>query len=356
MNSDAHFSKHVTLSAKGIAIWLMLFHHLFYDAPAFTDRYAVSSFPLSWPLLNSLSYYAKLCVSIFVFLTGYGMAVRLSGMDRKQRETYTLSRFLKLESSVVFIYLFSILTALFQPSRIGMYFEKGRLKGFLLMIIDGLGLAQLFDSPKFNNSWWYISFAIFLIFLMPVALKLYEHFGVCTVMLAAMITTFGLDASRAFTLYLFSLFLGIYTARSRLITDIRNYCSSGLRTLCCLFLFLALFVVFSCIRIRWGFYLWTNGLASMFLVLALFTLIDLMKIRLRLLEIYGRYSIIIYMTHTLIYHHYFTEFIYAPKNWFFILLLLGAVSLALALVLTLIRRLVKWDSIPLWHLANPQRQ
>ncbi len=95
-----------------------------------------------------------------------------------------------------------------------------------------------------------------------------------------------------------------------------------------------------------------NGLVSLFLVLMLFVLIDVLGVRLRLMELFGRYSLIIYMTHTLIYHHYFTGLVYAPKNWFLILMLLAALSLALAVVLTLLRKLIRWDRIPLWHLTD----
>ena len=352
MREQDHFSNKVTLSAKGIAIILMLFHHLFYDAPGFVDQYSVSSFPLSWQTLNSLSFYAKICVSVFVFLTGYGMSIRMNGLDLKQRERYAVSRFLKLESSIVFIYLFSILTAFLQPSRLAAYFEEGRMKGVLLMAIDALGLAKFFDTVQFNNSWWYLSFAIFLVFFMVIALKLYEKFGICSVVLAAMITTFGLDSSRAFTLYLFTLFLGIFLAQSSLLSTVRRYCKSPGRSALCLLLFLALFLLCSAIRIHWGFYLWMNGLVSLFLVLMLFVLIDVLGVRLRLMELFGRYSLIIYMTHTLIYHHYFTGLVYAPKNWFLILMLLAALSLALAVVLTLLRKLIRWDRIPLWHLTD----
>ncbi len=352
MEADSHFSKHVTLAAKGIAILLMLFHHLFYDAPGFVDQYAVSAVPLSWPALNSLSYYAKLCVSVFVFLTGYGMAIRMSSQDNRHRERYAVSRFLKLESSIVFLYLFSLLTAVLDPSRILAYFQEGHLKGIWMMLLDALGLGKFFDTVMFNNSWWYLSFAIFLIFLMPVALKLCEQFGICSVVLAGMVTTFGLDQSRAFSLYLFTFFLGIFLARASLISRIRAYCQSRRHAAALLALFAALFAACSFIRIRWGFYLWMNGLCSLFLVLMLFVLIDLLHLRLRLLELFGRYSMIMYMTHTLIYHHYFTRLVYAPKNWFFIFLWLSLLSLALAAALSLVRSLLHWDSLRLWHLAD----
>ncbi len=352
MNENKYFSKHVTLSCKGIAVLLLLFHHLFYDAPGFVDRYAASSWPFSWQTLNSLSYYAKLCVSIFVFLTGYGMAARMSPLDTRERERYTISRFLKLESTILFLYLFSILSAVLSPSLLRPYFEEGRLKGILLMAIDALGLAKFFDTVQFNNSWWYLSFAIFLIFLMSVALKLYEQFGISILVLTGMVTMFGLDQNRAFSLYLFTFFLGIFLAKSSLILRVRAQCETKAGSIRCLALFSVLFVICSLIRIRWGFYLWMNGFCTLFLVLTVFVLTDIMHLSLRAAKLFGRYSTVIYMTHTLIYHHYFTEIVYAPKNWFLILLWLSILCLALAAALTWIRTLVHWDKIRLWHLAD----
>ena len=116
MNADNYFSKRVTLTAKGIAVILMLFHHLFYDAPGLVDRYAVSAKPLPWPVLNSLSFYGKICVAIFVFLTGYGMSVNLGPKNTVHRQRYAISRFLKLECGFIFIYLLTILSSFLAPS------------------------------------------------------------------------------------------------------------------------------------------------------------------------------------------------------------------------------------------------
>lgn len=350
MNTDNYFSKRVTLTAKGLAIILMLFHHLFYDAAGFVDRYAVSSAPLSWPLLNDLSFYGKICVSIFVFLTGYGMAVNLGRRDTLQRQQYTLSRFLKLECGFVFVYLLTLLSSVLQPSRAAAYFAEGRTKGLLLILIDGLGLANFFGTQTYNGTWWYMSFAIFLIFLMPIAVKLHEQFGFCMVAVAALITDFGIDSSRAFSIYLFSLSLGIWAAQSHAAGRIRRRCQSTSRRWLYLLASLLGFLLFSAIRIKWGFYPWTAGMICLCLSSFLFILIDLLGVRLRLMEVLGKYSMTIFLTHTLIYNHYFTRYIYAPKNWFLILLLLTAVSLAVAAAIEALRKLVRWDSLPIWHL------
>lgn len=353
MNPDNCFSKRVTLTAKGIAVFLMLFHHLFYDAPGFVDRYAVSARPLSWPALNSLSFYGKICVSVFVFLTGYGMTINLSSRSSLQRQQYAVSRFLKLECGFLFIFLLTLLSSVLQPSRLAAYFTEGHAKGILLILIDAAGLANFFGTPTFNGTWWYMSFAIFLIFLMPAAVRLHEQFGICVVALAALVTDFGIDSSRAFPLYLFSLSLGIWTAQSGTAGRIRTRCKTTASRWGCLALSCACFLIFSAIRIKWGFYPWTGGLICMSLLIFLFILVDLMHVRLRLMELLGKYSMTIFLTHTLIYNHYFSDFIYSPKNWFLILLLLTAVSLACAVILEALRKLVRWDRLPVWHVRFP---
>ena len=350
MNADNYFSKRVTLTAKGIAVILMLFHHLFYDAPGLVDRYAVSAKPLPWPVLNSLSFYGKICVAIFVFLTGYGMSVNLGPKNTVHRQRYAISRFLKLECGFSFIYLLTILSSFLAPNRLAAYFTEGHAKGILLMAFDAVGLANFFGTPTYNGTWWYMSFAIFLIFLMPIAVKLHEQFGICMVAIAALITDFGIDASRAFAVYLFSLSLGIWAAQSGAAGKIRSRCQNTGAKWLFLAVSLILFVLFSAIRIKWGYYTWTDGLICLTFLAFLFILIDLIGVRLRLMEVFGKYSMTIFLTHTLIYNHYFSSFIYAPKNWFLILLLLAAVSLGCAFAIEGLRRLVRWDSLPIWHI------
>lgn len=54
-------TKQDTIAIKGIAILLMLWHHLFLS----TVEYGVCA--------NSFSSIAKLCVALFLFVSGYGL-------------------------------------------------------------------------------------------------------------------------------------------------------------------------------------------------------------------------------------------------------------------------------------------
>lgn len=70
------FDKVCSLKIKGIAIILMLFHHLF-RIPDLYKGYEIIWFPLSENLVVSLADMSKICVALFVFISGYGMALKM---------------------------------------------------------------------------------------------------------------------------------------------------------------------------------------------------------------------------------------------------------------------------------------
>ena len=68
------FSKDYTFLVKGVAICLLLFHHLFYRQE-FLDMYYWKISIHSHPLIQFLATHAKVCVAIFVFLSAYGLTI-----------------------------------------------------------------------------------------------------------------------------------------------------------------------------------------------------------------------------------------------------------------------------------------
>lgn len=63
MKVDYSFTPNETAIMKGCAVMAMLFHHLFYEHP----EYGFFTY--------QLSLICKVCVAIFVFLSGYGLSV-----------------------------------------------------------------------------------------------------------------------------------------------------------------------------------------------------------------------------------------------------------------------------------------
>lgn len=325
-----HFSREVTWTLKGAAVLLMLIHHLFYCFPDFVETYQVSTFLLPLNKVMVLSLHGKICVAVFVFLSAYGMTASSGEGGRGEWVSRAGKRFRKLEGGFLFVYLCSILTCFLRPDGLGVYMKEGRLKGVFYMALDAVGLADLFGSPTYNETWWYMSVAILLIFLFPMLLELYRRYGICVLAAAGMFPY--LFATTVFTSYLFAVFLGIFLADSPCLAGIAGL-SPPKRKLALLGAVLLL-GIFCLVRWKWGYTYWVDGLAAAAASTALFIVIDLFHVGvLKPLAFLGRHSMNIFLVHTLIFEYYFTDFIYAPKNWLLITALLTGVSLTVSVVL-----------------------
>lgn len=137
-------SKQDTTTIKGIAILLMLWHHLFLS----TVEYSV------WA--NSFSCIAKLCVALFLFVSGYGLTKQYAKLEKpylKNTVKFLVLRYLKF--FLPFWFCFAIIVAVgnafgygfadaYPPSR-------NTLKCFLLDIWGQMGYASYLPTWWFNK-------------------------------------------------------------------------------------------------------------------------------------------------------------------------------------------------------------
>ena len=94
------FTKDNTLALKGIAILMMMFHHCFRVTGLF-ENYEVSFFPFNQNFVVQMSDTFKISVSIFAFITGYGLVLSLRKLSKKYDWTnkqigkWTVNRIIK---------------------------------------------------------------------------------------------------------------------------------------------------------------------------------------------------------------------------------------------------------------------
>ena len=106
------FSKSNSLALKGIAIIMMVFHHLFRKKTLY-EGYFISFFPFNEQFVLDISTMFKICVSIFAFITGYGLQKSLRNLDKdynwsnKQTYKWISNRLIKMMSSFWLIALLS---------------------------------------------------------------------------------------------------------------------------------------------------------------------------------------------------------------------------------------------------------
>lgn len=206
------FTKRETNFCKGIAIFLMLFYHLFNDYEEYAG-YPVNYWPFSPDFLTSLARMSKVCVAIFVFLSGYGIATvyRKKFGDREpgREELFSFSwtRYWKLMTGYWFIFLIALLCQLLGRTIVDAYGTS--VKGIIFyFIVDFLGLSYLVSTPTLNPTWWYMSLAIFIIFVMPIVIRLMRKYGAVPIVAVMTGSTYLLGAVNPSTFFLFSLLLG----------------------------------------------------------------------------------------------------------------------------------------------------
>lgn len=155
---------------KGIALLLLLLHHLFYvqtglydDIPIYKNIY----------LVNELGKFGKLCVAIFVFLSGYGLTIQA-----KQNKIQSLSKFYKKRFSKLY-FNFWFIWIIFVP--IGVIFFDRTFSSVYInhiwekLVIDLLGLSCAFGFDGYNVTWWFYSCIIILYLLFPLFIKLLRN-------------------------------------------------------------------------------------------------------------------------------------------------------------------------------------
>lgn len=340
------FSKVVSLEMKGLAVILMLVHHLFSCFPDLMEKYQVSTAPLSYVRLMEISTQGKVCVGMFVFLSAYGMTISMRGKGRQERIQYTKKRYLKLIVSFLVIYAASLLAAISSGNRLTGYFGEGIVKGLLNILFDALGIANIMGSPTLNETWWYMSVAVLLIFILPLLLSLYEKFGICVPVVVAMASYLGMPQT-TFTEYLFVCSIGIWAARSQTVEKLLAYLESIKRSVPVRLGMIAgnamIVLILMYIRMKWGYTYWIDAAVAFAVALELFLLTDLCGWKLRALIIIGKYSMNIFLLHTFLFKYYFEEFIYSFRNWLAVTAVLLVISLVISIVLERIQRVaVNW--------------
>ena len=172
---------------KGLAIMLMLIHHLFWkqnglydDVHLFGDYYVV----------NQIGIFSKVCVALFVFLSGYGLTVQMEIKEGViELSKFYLHRFKKLYLNYWFIWL------IFVPISVvvfGRTFETAfPEKTYVHVLLDIIGIHQWFYPSKpysYNATWWFYSCIISLYLLFPFLYTMMKKSIVALILLAIVIT------------------------------------------------------------------------------------------------------------------------------------------------------------------------
>ena len=327
---------------KGILIILMLTHHVFF--PDQMDLYEVDTLIDNPARVAQIISFFRICVAGFSFLSAFGITRALKNnppANASESMNAVFKRLIKLESSVLIIYILAALYRQFvmrQP--LGQLYAPVDMDSShiaLCMFIDGLGLAQFMNIPSVNVTWWYLSYAILLILLMPFIYKAYEKFRYPLLPAACMVFLLIPLHRVEFWHFLPTAFLGCAFAYENWFERLRDWRQDNkiIKTgkfFACLFVFYLSYLLNKYAGLEF------SSMLVFVIPYMVYEFIASIPGINFCLEFLGRHATNIFLTHTFIYYYFYSDFIYSFRDSWKILSVLSGLSLALSILLELLKK------------------
>ena len=361
------FTKEHTMQMKGIAIIILLFHHCFlntqrwatvpYEKLATTKGwgyYPISFAPFSSHTIQYLASFSKICVAMFVFMTGYGMWVSYESHKKKTTmSNYIKKRMVTLMTGFLIIFVVTEVLAIPTGRFIEVYGHDFR--SVVYMIIDALGLAKLLGTPLFCLTWWYMSLAIVLIMIFPFVHSIMEKYQWVVVVASIIVPrACGFGQSTDLFRYLLAYTLGMYFAQHDLLARIKEkFMEQNVvgKLLSLIVSLIGLAVIIKCRQnawIGWKYLDFWDGFAAMYVIVLSYIYILNGKWIVKGLGFLGKHSMNIFLIHSFYRDVFFHKFTYSFYYAWLDYIVLMAISLVTSIVLEWFKKLIRYEKFIDW--------
>ena len=361
------FTKEHTMQMKGIAIIILLFHHCFLNAQRWATvpyeklattkgwgYYPISFAPFSSHTIQYLASFSKICVAMFVFMTGYGMWVSYESQKKKTTmSNYIKKRMVTLMTGFLIIFVVTEILAIPTGRFIEVYGHDFR--SVVYMIIDALGLAKLLGTPLFCLTWWYMSLAIVLIMIFPFVHSIMEKYQWVVVVASIIVPrACGFGQSTDLFRYLLAYTLGMYFAQHDLLARIKEkFMEQNVagKLLSLIVSLIGLAVIIKCRQnawIGWKYLDFWDGFAAMYVIVNSYIYILNGKWIVRGLGFLGKHSMNIFLIHSFYRDVFFHEFTYSFYYAWLDYIVLMAISLVTSIVLEWFKKLIRYEKFIDW--------
>ena len=356
------FTKQDSKSLKAIAVILMLVHHCFRNPQTLIEYKVVTIIGL-----NNLTYLAdfcKICVSIFAFVSGYGLFLVFNKMY--ENHEYSLKnilkqvgiRYIKLMRDYWFVTLASYVILQFFLGKTYTCFFDGKtlLEGTFQIILNFLGFDDMVGfSNDFNGAWWYMSFAILLVVFAPIVAILIKKSRLSIILLFLFVIIFPRlflirdNATTHYYQFTFIYVLGAYCAHTNLLGRIKKlffHIDNSYLKRMVLFILMTLVMIISyelrsVLSFKYYFdIVWGIVPFVFILYMYLYFLPYVYKIG----DFIGNYSTYIFLIHLFVKNDFLYDFIYSLKFPIIILLILLIICIFISVILNWLRCIVHYDT------------
>ena len=361
------FTKEHTMQMKGIAIIILLFHHCFLNAQRWATvpyeklattkgwgYYPISFAPFSSHTIQYLASFSKICVAMFVFMTGYGMWVSYESQKKKTTmSNYIKKRMVTLMTGFLIIFVVTEILAIPTGRFIEVYGHDFR--SVVYMIIDALGLAKLLGTPLFCLTWWYMSLAIVLIMIFPFVHSIMEKYQWVVVVASIIVPrACGFGQSTDLFRYLLAYTLGMYFAQHDLLARIKEkFMEQNVagKLLSLIVSLIGLAVIIKCRQnawIGWKYLDFWDGFAAMYMIVISYIYILNGKWIVKGLGFLLKHSMNIFLIHSFYRDVFFHEFTYSFYYAWLDYIVLMAISLVTSIVLEWFKKLIRYEKFIDW--------
>ena len=361
------FTKEHTMQMKGIAIIILLFHHCCLNAQRWATvpyeklattkgwgYYPISFAPFSSHTIQYLASFSKICVAMFVFMTGYGMWVSYESQKKKTTmSNYIKKRMVTLMTGFLIIFVVTEILAIPTGRFIEVYGHDFR--SVVYMIIDALGLAKLLGTPLFCLTWWYMSLAIVLIMIFPFVHSIMEKYQWIVVVASIIVPrACGFGQSTDLFRYLLAYTLGMYFAQHDLLARIKEkFMEQNVvgKLLSLIVSLIGLAVIIKCRQnawIGWKYLDFWDGFAAMYVIVLSYIYILNGKWIVKGLGFLGKHSMNIFLIHSFYRDVFFHKFTYSFYYAWLDYIVLMAISLVTSIVLEWFKKLIRYEKFIDW--------
>ncbi len=323
------FTKRYTSIGKGIAICLMIIHHLFNSPARILEGNSYIPLLIFADAEIHIARFGKICVASFLFLSGYGLYLGLQKSDKKTA-AYVINKLKR------FYPVFWAQFIVFVPIGFLFFNDVTIINQDILRYVVDLKviLLSFFGlSSRFNGAWWFVTLYIELLFLVFPLYYYLINKNIKVFLLLNMLLfliNYNLDISIKLLLYQTSFAFGMFCAKY-------NIFSSPFMKKVDKLNFLGIFIIFClCIFLRF-----TLGIIYDFILAPVFIyssvrLIKYIKMD-NVFDYLGKYSFPMWLNHNFFALYFFQGIMYYPKYSPLIVLFVIIASLISSVIIEKIR-------------------
>ncbi|MBE6049625.1 MAG: acyltransferase [Clostridium sp.] len=332
------FNKDNTLVCKGIAIILMVVHHLFWNVPDI--GVSINGIAVS----QRIGVIGKVCVSVFIMLSGLGLYKGTKGKI-KIKEFYV-----KRLSKLYLNYLFIVITS----SLIGLCFFKDIfLSSFpnhrvLRFLLNCTGFQYVVGYQGINSSWWFVTEIMICYILYPLLLELVEKykwkFAILTFILS-FVELIHIGNITSIIAWICPFVIGITIAADNTLDKIKNYVNEkGIPYIAILSLLLLVCFIRQ-IGAKDNVYMFKlDYILSFVLMITVYLGYGKVKTLDKFFVYFGKKSMDIFYVHMFIGNYFLKDFTYSLGNPILMCLFVMVCSLIWSYLLDFIRKVISFDT------------